>query len=82
MPRARRAALRVDFSRKSAATVATDQTFAGATATCVEVPLGGGSDHYCATPAGPAALWDTAAIHVELTGLTDTADPAAFQVPG
>ena len=26
-------------------------------------------------------MWDTAPIHVELTGLADTPDPAAFQVP-
>jgi hypothetical protein len=75
-------ALRVDYSRKTADTVAAEQSFASVTATCVEVPLGGGSDHYCATPVGTVALWDTAAIRVELTGLSDNADPAAFDVPG
>jgi hypothetical protein len=75
-------ALRVDYSRKTADTVASDETLANAPVTCVEVPLSGGSDHYCATTVGAVALWDTAAIHVVLTGLTDTADPSAFQVPG
>jgi len=75
-------ALRVAYARKSGATVASDQTFAGVAATCVEVPLGGGSDHYCAMPSGAIALWDTAAIRVELTGMADTADPSAFAVPG
>jgi hypothetical protein len=75
-------ALRVAYARKTAATIATDQTFAGVSATCVEVPITGGSDHYCATALGTIALWDTAAVRVELTGLADTPDPTAFQVPG
>jgi hypothetical protein len=75
-------ALRVAFARKTADTIASDRTVAGAAATCVEIPLGGGSEHYCATSVGTVALWDTAATHVELTGLTDTADASAFAVPG
>jgi hypothetical protein len=75
-------ALRVAYARKTAATIASDQTFAGVSSTCVEVPVGAGSDHYCAAIVGVVALWDTAAVHVELTGLTDSADPTAFQVPG
>jgi hypothetical protein len=75
-------ALRVAYARKTGATVASAQTFAGVAATCVEVPVDGGSDHYCATATGPIALWDTAAIRVELTGMADTADPSAFAVPG
>ena len=51
----------------------------GQPATCVTVPSGEGDETTCATPAGILARWDTAAIDVELTSFTPTADGAAFQ---
>jgi hypothetical protein len=74
-------ALRVAYARKSGDTIGVEQTIAGIRSTCVEVPLGGGSERYCATPVGAVAQWDTAAIHIELSGLTDSVDPTAFDVP-
>jgi hypothetical protein len=44
------------------------------------VPVGAGVEHYCATPAGPIARWDTAAVTVELTALAGTSDENAFSV--
>lgn len=75
-------ALRVAYARKTGDTVAADQTIAGVPSICVEIPVGNGSERYCATPVGAIAQWDTAAIHVELTDLKETADPTAFEVPG
>jgi hypothetical protein len=74
-------ALRVTYARKTGDTVAADQTIAGVPSICVEIPIGDGSERYCATSTGAIAQWDTAAIHVELTELKDTADPTAFEVP-
>ena len=64
------------------APVASTQRVAGQSVQCVDVPVGAGVEHYCATSAGPVARWDTAAVSVELTGLTDAPDPGAFAVPG
>jgi hypothetical protein len=38
-------------------------------------------EHYCATTLGPIARWDTAAVAVELTGLTPTPDATALNAP-
>jgi hypothetical protein len=73
-------ALRVSMTRRAGAPVASTQTIAGQEAQCVDVPVGAGVEHYCATPAGPIARWDTAAVSVELTGFDGTPDPNAFDV--
>ena len=72
-------ALRVALARASGPTSASTGTVAGQPATCVTVPSGQGDETTCATPAGILARWDTAAIDVELTSFTPTADGAAFQ---
>jgi hypothetical protein len=75
-------ALRVAMTRRSGPPVASTQSVAGQSAQCVDVPVGAGVEHYCATPLGPVARWDTAAVAVELTGLSPTPDTTAFAVPG
>lgn len=75
-------ALRVAYSRSSADPAGSTQTVGGAAATCVVVPIGGGSETYCATDQGVVARWDTAAIEVELEAIQASADPAAFAAPG
>jgi hypothetical protein len=75
-------ALRVALSRRAGPTVASSQTIGGADATCVDVPVGAGVEHYCAVAQGAIARWDTAAVSVNLTGITPAADPAAFRAPG
>ncbi len=72
-------ALRVAMTRRSGPPVASTQTVAGQSAQCVDVPVGAGVEHYCATTLGPVARWDTAAVAVELTGITESSDAAAFQ---
>jgi hypothetical protein len=73
-------ALRVSMTRRAGAPVASTQTIGGQDAQCVDVPVGAGVEHYCATPAGPVARWDTAAVTVELTAFTATPDENAFTV--
>jgi hypothetical protein len=75
-------ALRVAFERRSGPPVAGAATVGGLQTTCVDVPVGGGVERYCAAPGGQVALWDTAATNVELVSQVDTADPAAFTIPG
>ena len=72
-------ALRVAMTRRSGPPVASTQKVAGQSAQCVDVPVGSGVEHYCATALGPVARWDTAAVAVVLTGLSDTPDAAAFK---
>jgi hypothetical protein len=72
-------ALRIALSRATGPTSASTETVAGQPATCVTVPSGQGRETTCTTPAGILARWDTAAVDVELTGFTPTADGAAFQ---
>jgi len=72
-------ALRIALSRAAGPTSASTGTVGGQPATCVTVPSGQGDETTCATPAGILARWDTAAIDVELTSFTPTADGAAFQ---
>jgi hypothetical protein len=71
-------ALRVAMTRRSGPPVASTQTVGGQSAQCVDVPVGAGVEHYCATQHGPVARWDTAAVTVELTGFAPNADPSAF----
>jgi hypothetical protein len=75
-------ALRVAYTRRSGEPTWSDQTIGGVAAGCVTVPVGTGSEIYCATEKGPLAKWDTAAIDVVLTGFQDTPDQSAFAVPG
>jgi hypothetical protein len=75
-------ALRVAFARRSGEPAATTMDIGGLTATCVDVPVGPGTERYCATPSGVVAFWDTAATQVSLTAYQDTPDQTAFIVPG
>jgi hypothetical protein len=74
-------ALRVALTRRSGPPVASTQSVAGQDVQCVDVPVGAGVEHYCATTLGPIARWDTAAVAVELTGLTPTPDTTALNAP-
>ena len=75
-------ALRVAYSRRSGSPQPASMELGGVTATCVDIPVGPGTERYCATPSGLVAFWDTAAIQVSLTGYQDTPDQTAFIVPG
>ena len=70
--------LRVALARATGEPVGSSETVAEHPATCVAVPSGQGDERTCATPEGLVALWDTAAVTVELEDLTPTADDADF----
>jgi hypothetical protein len=74
-------ALRIAFERRSGEPEASEVSIAGVNAVCVKVPVGPGAETYCASPLGPVARWDTAAVSVELTNLADVADQSAFVLP-
>ncbi|HEX9260621.1 MAG TPA: hypothetical protein VF855_13865 [Acidimicrobiales bacterium] len=71
-------ALRVAYARKTGPAVPSQQTVAGIAVDCVDILAGAGTERYCATPAGPLALWDTADKTVTLAKFETTADPNAF----
>jgi hypothetical protein len=75
-------ALRIAFERRNGEPTASQAAIGGITAACVLVPVGTGAETYCATPLGPVARWDTAALNVELTALQDVPDESAFAPPG
>jgi hypothetical protein len=70
--------LRVSLARATGEPVGSSETVAEHPATCVAVPSGQGDERTCATPEGLLALWDTAAVTVQLQDLTTTADEADF----
>jgi len=74
--------LRVSLSRASGPPTASSTTLAGQPAVCVDVPVGTGHERTCATEDGILAAWDTAAVHVALTKVLDTADDALFRTKG
>ena len=74
--------LRVSLARRSGEPTASAVTVAGRPAACVTVPIGSGDELTCATPEGVLARLQNASVDVQLTSLTDTADPAAFQPAG
>jgi hypothetical protein len=75
-------ALRVAYDRRSGSPAPLSLDVAGVRATCVDVPVGPGTERYCATPTGPVALWDTAGLNVELLSIAAEADASAFELPG
>jgi hypothetical protein len=58
--------------------VGSSETVAEHPATCVTVPSGQGDERTCATPEGLLALWDTAAVTIQLQDLKTSADEADF----
>ena len=70
--------LRVSLARATGEPVGSSETVAEHPATCVAVPSGQGDERTCVTPEGLLALWDTAAVTVQLQDLTAAADEADF----
>jgi hypothetical protein len=73
--------LRVSVRRKTGDTVSSHRRIGGFEATCVQVPVAGGREDFCALPGGHLAYQNTADAHIELTDLTPTADPELFFPP-
>lgn len=70
--------LRLAVSRKGGATTASTETVAGLPATCVTVPVGSGTETYCALQVGGIARWDAADLLAQLTSYEGTASEALF----
>ncbi len=76
------ARLRQDATVKIATPQASTPTIAGRPATCVAVPVTGGTKTYCAIEPGLLARMDTADLAIELTEFRDSADQALFAEQG
>ena len=59
-------------------TVAHVEQIAGQTATCVDVPVTGGTSVFCALPNGPLARLDDGAVAINLTQYASAADESLF----
>ncbi len=73
--------LRVAVGRESSAPTLDTAQIAGVGSECLHVAVGGGEETYCVTGEGLLALLDTAAVHIELTSFSPSADPSAFTRP-
>ena len=70
--------LRTSTSRKTGPTTTTTEVIAGLPATCVTVPVGAGSELYCALETGGLARMDGADVHIELTTYEGVMTEALF----
>jgi hypothetical protein len=70
--------LRVSVGRRAGPTVASDTTVAGRPATCVTVPVLGGTERYCATDLGAVAIVERADVRITLRSIEPTVDQAAL----
>ena len=74
-------ALRVTYGRRAAPAAAGAETIAGQAAQCASVPVGTGTERYCALATGSLARWDTAYVTVELTAWEPSLRQEAFDLP-
>jgi hypothetical protein len=70
--------LRRDAQAKIGPTVSRDEMVAGQSASCVDVPVSGGTAVYCVLPDGVLALLDDGDVRVTLTDFRTSADAAVF----
>lgn len=70
--------LRVAKSRATGPTTAHSETIGGYPAVCVDVPVGAGSETYCANDLGVVSRWVSADVTVELDSLSPSASPELF----
>ncbi|MEI7547075.1 MAG: hypothetical protein WCK21_03315 [Actinomycetota bacterium] len=73
--------LRRDNQAKLGPSVAHADVFAGIPATCVDVPLSGGTAIYCVLNNGMLAKLDDGDLLITLTTYSNTADPSQFIPP-
>jgi hypothetical protein len=71
--------LRVDASRRVGDPAGYSITQAGQQALCVEVPVTGGSNIYCALSNGVLARYDGNDLFMEMTAYSDIPDETAFE---
>lgn len=70
--------LRISASRATGPTTAETETVAGYPSTCVTVPVGAGSERYCANDLGVVSRMLAADVTVELTAVSPSATEELF----
>ena len=70
--------LRRDATSLVAATVSHVEKIAGQTATCVNVPLAGGTAEFCTLNRGPLARLDDASVSIQMFNYTPSVEDNAF----
>ncbi len=70
--------LRISADRRIGDPVASQRTVAGQLAECVEVPVAGGVETYCALESGVLAYFEGADVTVELTAYSPTPNESLF----
>lgn len=70
--------LRVSADRRIGEPVASSTTIAGQPAACVDVPVSGGTETYCALESGVLARFVGADVEIELTSYSPDPDEALF----
>lgn len=70
--------LRVDAGRSLSPAVGYAETIGGASATCADVAVSGGTKVYCALDTGPLARYDGNDVVIELVGTSPTPDESKF----
>lgn len=76
------ARLRRDAGARVDATSGSTTTVAGEAATCVTIPITGGSSTYCALDSGPLARLDAADVAIDMTTYSPAAAESLFLRPG
>ena len=74
--------LRIDAARNDAPAEPSTTEIAGQPATCVTVPVSGGSKEYCALDSGALARYDGPDVTIELTAYSSVTDQSLFTHPG
>ena len=74
--------LRTDAERDVAPASESLYDVAGVTATCVAIPVVGGTKSYCALDSGVLAGYDGADLTIDLTAYSDEADTRLFAASG
>ena len=70
--------LRRDATSRIATPISHVESIAGRSATCVDVPLTGGTSIFCVLKGGPLARLDDAAVAIDLTQFAPAADESLF----
>lgn len=73
------ARLRISADRRIGDPVASQRTIAGQPAECVDVPVAGGVEVYCALESGVLAFFEGADVTIELTGYSPAPDESLFE---
>lgn len=74
--------IRVSMARRTGEPAITSEPVGPITADCVSINVGVGTEKYCVTTDGIAALIDRADVHIEVTAYSTNPDPSLLDVAG